>query len=436
MEQTMSVTKELERIRCELTALIEVAKALTSPLDLKSLLSEVMDSFSSVLESVDAGAVMLWDPASSLFLAEAVFGYDPDIMRDIGLHESESITGKVYDDGKACLLSTPGEVAEAMSNMRTENRAIMEQALGTSELPRSAVAAPIRVGDQRLGVLVLESLHGPVDFQVSDLPFVQTLADLIALAIDRERLEEEADAERDAQQADRLRSEIMATLSHELRTPLAAIKGYSTALLLDEIDWPEEKWDEFLHLIDEECDNLQTMIGDILDSSLIDVGQLVIEHQPVRLPKLAKEIADEMQLRTDTHHFIVDFPPDFPIIDADPRRVTQVMRNILDNAIKYSPGGGLILIHGGIRRNDVVVSISDQGVGISPEDLIPLFDKYFRVKASTGYHVAGTGLGLPVARAIVEAHGGHIWAESDVGQGTTLYFSLPLQAMDSSNEGD
>jgi two-component system sensor histidine kinase VicK len=112
-------------------------------------------------------------------------------------------------------------------------------------------------------------------------------------------------------------------------------------------------------------------------------------------------------------------------VDVDPRRIKQVFRNILDNAIKYSPNGGLVMIRGEIRLKDVVISISDQGVGISPEDLIPLFEKYFRVKSPTGYHVAGTGLGLPVARAIVEAHGGRIWAESKVGQGTTLYFSLP-----------
>jgi signal transduction histidine kinase len=274
-------------------------------------------------------------------------------------------------------------------------------------------------------VLVLETLRGPIDFTETDLPFVQTLADLIALTIDRARLEAEADAVRDAQQAERLRSEVMATLSHELRTPLAAIKGYSTALLLDEVDWPDEKRHEFLRLIDGECDNLQAMISDILDSALIDVGQLAIEHQPVRLERLAHEVADEMQRRADSHHLIVDFPPGFPIVDADPRRVRQVVRNILDNAIKYSPNGGLIVMRGEVRPKDVVVSIADQGVGISPEDLIPLFEKYFRVKAPTGYHVAGTGLGLPVARAIVEAHGGRIWAESKVGQGTTLYFSLP-----------
>ncbi len=158
---------------------------------------------------------------------------------------------------------------------------------------------------------------------------------------------------------------------------------------------------------------------------MIDVGQLVIEPQPIRLPRLAREIAEEMQRHTDRHRLVVDFPPDFPIVDADPLRIKQVIRNILDNALKYSPQGGLVVIRGEVRPSDVVVSISDQGVGISPEDLIPLFEKYFRVKSPTGYHVPGTGLGLPVARGIVEAHGGRIWAESKVGQGTTLYFSVP-----------
>jgi len=282
---------------------------------------------------------------------------------------------------------------------------------------------------------VLETLHGPTEFSKTDLPFVQTLADLIALEIDRARLAAEAAAIHNAQQADRLRSEVLATLSHELRTPLAAIKGYATALLLEEVSWSDEKRREFLHLIDEECDNLQVMIRDMLDFSLIDVGQMVIEPQPVRLPPLAHEIVDEMQRRTEIHRLVVDFPADFPIVDADARRIRQVMRNILDNAIKYSPDGGLIVTRGEVRPKDVVISIADQGVGISPEDLIPLFEKYFRVKAPTGYHVAGTGLGLPVARAIVEAHGGRIWAESKVGQGTTLYFSLPRAGLSAARSG-
>jgi two-component system phosphate regulon sensor histidine kinase PhoR len=223
-----------------------------------------------------------------------------------------------------------------------------------------------------------------------------------------------------------MRSELMATVSHELRLPLTAIKGYATALLLEEVDWSQQKRSEFLHLIEEECVSMESLLTDILDSSLIEDERLVIETEPLRLPKIALEIAREQQHRTSRHRIIVDFPTGFPIVSADCLWIKQVFRNILDNAIKYSPEGGLILIHGETRHEDVVVHISDQGIGISPEDLIILFEKYFRARLPTGLQIPGTGLGLPIARAIIEAHAGRIWAESKLGEGTTLSFSLPL----------
>ncbi len=167
------------------------------------------------------------------------------------------------------------------------------------------------------------------------------------------------------------------------------------------------------------------MLQDILDSSIIDVNQLNLEIEPVRLQILIRDLTIEIQRRIKTHRLIMDLPVDFPIVEADPRWIKQVFRNILDNAIKYSPDGGLIVIRGEIRLTDVVVSISDQGIGISPEDQIPLFEKYFRVRSAHHYHVAGTGLGLPIARSIIEAHGGRIWVESKINHGTTVFFSLP-----------
>jgi signal transduction histidine kinase len=420
----MSQLTELERRTREFYTLTQVAKTLAAPLHLPELLGAVMERLAEALEPAELGVIMLWDNSAGLFRPAAAFGYKLEDIREMGLRAGESVTGKVYDDGVARLLDA-SQIAEAMADMRPANRRVMSRAVGTEQLPHSAIAIPLRVGERKFGVLVLEILHRPTHFTQADLVFAQTLADLIALAVDRHRLETEAALARDAQQVDRLRSEALATLSHELRTPLATIKGYTTALLLEETTWSDEQRREFLQLIDAECDNLTTMINDILDSSLIDVGRLVIEREPVRLPRLIRQVADEMQARTSIHRIVLDFAPDFPIVDADPNRIKQVVRNILDNAIKYSPNGGLIVVRGQVRANDVVISIADQGVGISPEDLIPLFEKYFRVKSPTGYHVPGTGLGLPVARAIVEAHGGRIWAESKVGQGTTLYFSLP-----------
>jgi K+-sensing histidine kinase KdpD len=420
--QNMTDTEKLQR---QLYALTEVAKTLTLPLELPELLNAVIRKIIGVIEPAEVGAVMLWDQSAGVFRPAAAFGYDSHALSELGLRAGEAITGKVFDDGVGRLLSTPDQVADAMADMRLSNRAVMVRALGSDVLPRCTLAAPITVGTKKFGVLVLETIKGPMVFSESDLPFLQTISDLVALAIDRDRLAAQADAVREERQAERMRSEVLATLSHELRMPLTAIQGYSSALLMDEVDWSEEKRQNFLRLIEEESENMHSMLEDILDSSLIDVDQLIIEQQPVRLHHLARDIAAEIQHRTQSHRIIVDFPEKFPILEVDPRWIKQVFRNILDNAVKYSPQGGLVFIRGEERVSDVMIMIADQGMGISPEDLIPLFERYFRVRTATNLHIPGTGLGLPIARAIIEAHGGRIWVESKLGEGTTIYFSLP-----------
>ncbi|MGB4868727.1 MAG: ATP-binding protein [Candidatus Promineifilaceae bacterium] len=414
----------------KLRAIIEVAEVLTAQLDLPQLLQSVIEKITDLLEPAEFGVILLWDPQAQVFQPQAVWGpalADRAAVLAMRLEPGESVTGRVFAENRARLLETETAVAAEKSSLRPANLLALTHAYGRDILPRSLIAAPITAGQEKYGVLVLETLRGLLTFAPGDVPFVQALADLIGLEIDRMRLDAAAAASREAHEANRLRTEILATLSHEMRTPLAAIKGYATALLLEEVTWSPDKSREFLQLIEAECDNLEGMITQVLDSSLIDVGQLEIEPQPVRLPRIAQEIMEEMQRQSRKHRFVINFPAQFPIVDADPQRMKQVIRNILDNAIKYSPDGGLVVISGKVRAEDVVVSVADQGVGISPEDLIPLFDKYFRVKAPTGYHVPGTGLGLPVSRAIVEAHGGRIWADSTVGEGTTLNFSIPLR---------
>jgi K+-sensing histidine kinase KdpD len=418
-------TAETERLSRQIHSLTEIAKTLTSPLDLPELLNAVMEKIVGVLEQADVGVIMLWDQSSALFRASASFGFDKDSIRQMGLRAGESVTGKVFDEGVARLICSPTEVQQMMSDMREANRNLMALSTGTDKLPSCTIAAPLSVGEQKFGVLVLETLREQGQFTEDDLPFLQSIADLVALAIDRSRLEAKADAVREARQEDRLRSEIMATLSHQLRMPLASIKGYATALMLEEIQWKPEKQQEFLGLIEEECDNMATMIKELLDSALIDVGQLILERQPVHIQHLATEIAAEFQQRFTKHTLITDIPSNFPYVSGDSRWLKQVFRNIIDNSIKYSPEGGLVVMRGEIRPAQVVISVSDQGIGISPEDLIPLFERYFRSKNSEGIHVSGTGLGLPIARSIIEAHGGRIWVESKVGQGTSIYFSLP-----------
>jgi signal transduction histidine kinase len=433
----MSAPNQDERQTSELHVLTEVAKALAKPLPLPALLEAVLECITEMLAPAEFGAALLWDSSVGLFRPQAVCGSgfsNLQLLYELCLQEGESITKKVYTQGEAVLLNDAAAIDDMIANLRPANRATWTQALGSDNLPSSIVAGPLWTGGCKFGILILGTLQRQKVFSNGDLPFVQTLADLIALAIDRARSETEALAAQEAKQADRLRAEALATLSHELRTPLGAIKGYSTALLLDEVVWSSEKRREFLHLIEEACENLETMIADILDSSLIDVGQLTLEYQPVRLERLAREVAGEMQRLTDIHNIVLDFPINFPLLDVDSLRIKQVLRNLINNAIKYSPEGGLVVIRGEERPTNVVISIADQGIGIAPEDLIPLFEKYFRVKSPDGYQIPGTGLGLPVARAIVEAHGGRIWAESKVGEGSTLHFSLPRQGLSSKME--
>jgi signal transduction histidine kinase len=209
-----------------------------------------------------------------------------------------------------------------------------------------------------------------------------------------------------------------------MRTPLASIKGYATALLLEETDWDAETTTEFLETIADESDRLTRLIEDILESAAIEAGSLRIELEPILVPRIAKRVVDGIAIHSNQHQFVQMFPPHFPVVEADAHRIEQVLRNLLDNAVKYSPDGGLIVVRGEMLPGEVVVSVVDQGIGIAPEDLNKLFERFFRVSPDRRA-VAGTGLGLPISDSIVRAHGGRIWAESAVGRGTTLAFTLP-----------
>jgi signal transduction histidine kinase len=181
---------------------------------------------------------------------------------------------------------------------------------------------------------------------------------------------------------------------------------------------------DFLEIILREADNATAVVTDILDHSALEIKKLELNKEPVLLRNLCTKVVHELKFSACRHRFAVIFAPEIHIVEADPYRIEQVIRNLLDNAIKYSDGG-LIVVRGERNNDEVVVSVADEGIGIRPEHLNRLFEKFYRVKNSSR-HVTGTGLGLPIARQIVEAHGGRIWATSKVGAGSTFYFSLPL----------
>ena len=412
-----------------LSAIFEVAKTLATQQDLETMLSKFLSCLVETLETAEAGALLLYDPSDGQLTVRAAQGYDLASLRQIRLAPGEATCGKTFQTGQAELYRTPEAISAAGANLSSANRELLRAATIGLRQALSAVCIPLFTGQTKVGVLMLENRHQPGSFVPADLPFLRAVADLIALSIENARLNEELRATQALEEANRLKSELISTLAHEMRTPLTSIKGYSTALLMEETTFSPETQQEFLQIIDEECDILQDLIHDLLESSIIDAGLLRLEPQPVMLARLAQSVTDDIEHRTQEHRFLLDFPSRFPIVDADPRRIEQVLRNLLDNAVKYSPQGGLVVVRGEVRQDEVVISVADQGVGIAPEHLNRLFEKFFRVESGLGRHVVGSGLGLPIAQTIVESHGGRIWAESQVGQGTTLYFTLPLKGL-------
>jgi signal transduction histidine kinase len=411
------------------STVFEVAKTLVTEHDLESMLQKSLTSLIRTLEAADAGSLWLYDPSDERLFVQDAQGYDFTILKQLRLAPGEGMSGKAFQTGRAELYPTPETTTAAMVNMTPANEKIFSAATAGLSQPLSAICVPLMTGQTKAGVLTLLNLRQATSFTYEDLAFLQRVADLMTLTIENMRLREELEATLALSEANRLKAELISTLAHEMRTPLTSIKGYSTALLMEESAFSPETQREFLQIIDEECDVLQDLIRDLLESSIIDAGLLKLEPQPVRLPRVAQGVTDDIARHTQKHRFLLDFPEDLPILDADPDRIAQVLRNLLDNAIKYSPQEGLVVVRGEVREDEVVVSVADQGVGIAPEHLNRLFEKFFRVKSGLGRHVVGSGLGLPIARTIVESHGGRIWAESQLGQGSTFYFTLPLTGL-------
>ncbi|MBM3135714.1 MAG: GAF domain-containing protein [Chloroflexi bacterium] len=410
-----------------LLTIFEIARVLATQHDPETILQKLLSCLIETLEAADAGLLLVYEPANEWLAVKAAHGYDLAALRQLRLAPGESMSGKAFQSGQAELYPMPAAIAAAIADFTPANGEIFRAATIGRRQPLSAICVPLITGQTKVGVLVLENWRQPGSFVRADLTFLQHVADLIALAIENDRLREELQAAQSLYEANRLKAELISTLAHEMRTPLTSIKGYSTALLMEEASFSPETQHEFLQIIDEECETLQDLIRDLLESSVIDAGLLKLELQPVILPRLAKTVIADIARRNPKYRLLVDFPSPFPIVEADPHRIEQVLRNLLDNAVKYSPQEGLIVVRGQVRQDEVIISVADQGVGIAPEHLNRLFERFFRVRSGLGRHVVGSGLGLPIARTIVESHGGRIWAESQAGQGSTFYFTFPLR---------
>ena len=244
---------------------------------------------------------------------------------------------------------------------------------------------------------------------------------------DRKQAETKARELNVLKEVDRLRSELLANISHELRTPLASIKGFTSTLLRTDTKWSDEEQLDFLQTIDQETDRLTRLISDILDISRIDAGVLKLTRNKYTVSEILDLIGSTLASITKNHKLELIVPSELPPVLVDEVRIGQVFTNLVENATKFSSTGSTIIIEAQLSGDKIIASVKDRGDGIPPELLDRLFDRFYQTtNIATGRKSGGTGLGLSICQGIIEAHGGKIWVESKVAEGSKFSFSLPI----------
>jgi two-component system sensor histidine kinase KdpD len=253
-----------------------------------------------------------------------------------------------------------------------------------------------------------------------------TFAAQAALAVDRARLTEEAARSAALAQSDELKSALLAAVSHDLRTPLATIKASTTSLLDTSVPWDETTKREFLIGIDEETDRLSLMVSNLLDLSRIEGGALRPDHDWVDGAELLNDVARRLRGRAAASGKTIEVsaPEEPPLLWLDYVEIAEVLLNLGDNSLKYSPSGATVRFTLEMLERDARFAVADNGPGMSRRDRNRVFTRF--VRGETAGTSTGAGIGLSISKGLVEAHGGTIWLESEIGRGTTVFFTIPL----------
>ncbi len=227
--------------------------------------------------------------------------------------------------------------------------------------------------------------------------------------------------------AQEMQSVFISTVHHELRTPIAIIKGYASTLGRDDVEWDSDTVRDYATIIEEEADRLTALVEDLLTASKLQAArELQLNFADADLHAVAAQSVARLESGAN-QHIVLSFPEDFPVIQGDAARLRQVIDNLLTNATKYSPANSTITVGGRYSRTSVTVFVRDEGPGIANDQLERIFERFYRIDDRLTRRTQGTGLGLYLARAIVQTHGGDISVKSAVGSGSTFYFSLPRQ---------
>lgn len=331
----------------------------------------------------------------------------------------EGIIGQVVSTGYPSLTTNVRAISDA-KNPGTYHSSPVELA--------SLLILPLRSRREVIGVLIIAANDPDRAMTDEKLPLAELLAERASLAIENARLyTEQVEARHKLEDVSRLKDEFLSIASHELRTPVTSIKGYTqlSKMLIREGDLSTSE--EYLDIALDQIDRMSRLILELLDVSRIETGRLEIRREPIEWACFVRDVVHRHHTAVSDRRFHVSVPDDRKIVTGDRDRLEQVLGNLLENAVKYSPEGSDVTVTVDDKGDSFVTAVCDRGIGIPDDELAQVFERFHRGRHVSSTNYGGLGLGLYITKQIIERHGGTIWVESKEGQGTTFHFSLPAE---------
>jgi signal transduction histidine kinase len=404
----------LERRIANLERILKINQILTSTLQLEPLLQTITQA-ATELTDTEASSIMLVDKNTGELRFEAVSGSRRDEVKRVTVPLDGSIAGWIVREGKPLLIP----------DVRQDPRFYAQVDETTDFETRSILGVPLQARGQVIGVLEALNKTGDKIFTQDDMHTLSTLAAHAAIAIENARLVTEIQrAYEELSELDRLKSDFVAVASHELQTPLAVILGYACFLKEDVTGAASEQADVVL----QSALRLRSLIDDMVNLRHIEAGEAELELEQLSLNELVTTITVEFASLAEARKQSVSIKlaSQPPMIEADRQKLHLVLANLLSNAIKFTPEGGRIQVAVETKGNEAWVSVRDTGIGIPPRKKERIFSHFYQVEPSLTRRFEGMGLGLSIAKGMVELHGGRIWVESVEGMGSSFTFALPL----------
>jgi signal transduction histidine kinase len=398
-----------------LERLLEISRGLTSNLDLPSLLQSIVEVAAEITDS-EAASILLHDPATGDLVFEAVPEIQGEGIKQIRVPVESSVAGMVFKT------ATPAIINDAMSDhriYREVDRLIRFQT-------RSILAVPLMIKQEPIGVLEAVNKLGDSNYTGADQASLETLAAQAAIAIENARLMLKLqDANQELVRLDRMKSDFIAIASHELRTPLGLILGHATFLT----ELVEEQHQDQIEVIIRSAERLKAIVEDLARITHQEEGQSRVTHQPFSIGELVisvvgrfGEYAKEKKIELGA-----DVPTNDPLmVEGDREKIEIVLTNLIRNSLIFTDEGGEVGVKAEASDDYVRVFVVDSGIGIPERDADRVFERFYQVESHLTRKHGGMGLGLSIAKAMVEMHQGQIWCESKEGIGSLFCFMLPI----------